>query len=180
MAPALAMSSALRPGVGRQLPGLKETRCAKTIPANRSDASLDQPGQDPWSNEELDAARQFYTDFITQHGLSAWGTADDPLNAYKTLRQRGQSVDDARQGALAQLGWNDSGEVAERGRAGGAARAPAAADRARRGAKLAALARISSRRRCSTRAGRPGSPISRRTPNVHRAAVQRAQRGRTP
>jgi hypothetical protein len=76
-------------------------------PRQPPDASLDQPGQDPWSNEELDAARQFYTDFITQHGLSAWGTADDPLNAYKTLRQRGQSVDDARQGALAQLGWND-------------------------------------------------------------------------
>jgi hypothetical protein len=77
-------------------------------PRPAPDAGLDQPGQDPWSNDELEAARQFYADFINQHGLSAWGTADDPLNVYKTLRQRGQSVEDARQGALAQLGWNDS------------------------------------------------------------------------
>jgi hypothetical protein len=41
-------------------------------------------------------------DFINQHGLSAWGTADDPLNVYKTgAISAGRAADDARQGALA-------------------------------------------------------------------------------
>jgi hypothetical protein len=63
--------------------------------------------QNPWSDDELNQARDYYMNFISQNRVpTSWGDVRDPLNAYQSLRTQGQSHSNALNGALSYLGWN--------------------------------------------------------------------------
>lgn len=62
----------------------------------------------PYTQDDLNNARQFYADFIQQHGLSSWGDPSDAVRFYQSARQQGQTHDAALQSSLSSLGWNDA------------------------------------------------------------------------
>src|SRR4051812_13707370 len=61
---------------------------------------------DPWSAEDLDAATQFYTNYIHEHHIESFGQPIDGVYAYQLARRNGLSHADALQAALTQLGWD--------------------------------------------------------------------------
>jgi hypothetical protein len=79
----------------------------------------------PWSPDELNQARDYYMNFISQNRIpTTWGDVRDPLNIYQQFRQAGQSHSDALNGSLSYLGWNSAANApgagaAQQGGAGG-------------------------------------------------------------
>lgn len=59
------------------------------------------------TDQELQQAKQFAQQWMNERGIpSSWGTVDDYAQRYQSLRAQGLSFDDARQGAINQLGWD--------------------------------------------------------------------------
>jgi hypothetical protein len=70
-------------------------------------SSAPSPNATYWSDEELQAARAYFQQYITDHHLESYGTVDDALNAYQRLRRdNGTPHDTALGGALDMLGWS--------------------------------------------------------------------------
>lgn len=61
---------------------------------------------DEFDPAELQAAQQYYADYIRQHGIESWGQAQDGYEAYLAQRRLGKSHQDALTGGLTMLGWD--------------------------------------------------------------------------
>lgn len=61
---------------------------------------------DPWSDDDLSAATQFYQNYIASHGIQTWGDASDGVRAYQAARRGGADHNTALTRALTDLGWD--------------------------------------------------------------------------
>lgn len=65
------------------------------------------PSSDPWTTDELNSARDYYLNFISQNRIpTSWGDVRDPMGLYQEQRAQGAGHDQALQFPIGYLGWN--------------------------------------------------------------------------
>jgi hypothetical protein len=79
-----------------------------TLPPSTGDGS-DPPADNPWTADDVSAARSYFVKYIADHNISSWGTPEDALNVYYQQRRSGVAHDAALTGALHRLGWDQAG-----------------------------------------------------------------------